>query len=215
MVSNYVIVLFKNKKKYKIIKEYNTYKNALSLYNQKVKECDNVIFDVQTENGLDVKYEIALLEKSSSKVVAIFKTDEMGRNIKLDVDNPDYSILKIQEYKIPEKIQNVKTKEREDVNSIIKKYINDSSLKLVSKLNNKIIIQDDDKFNLFSSKSEYDAERFLINLESHMISNNRKNCLIVRDSSIEQKKYLYEVLSNVGFDKKMLYRKTTTHLKDK
>jgi hypothetical protein len=164
---------------------------------------------------LDVKYEIALLEKSSSKVVTIFKTDEMGRNIKLDVDNPDYTILKIQEYKIPEKIQNVKTKEREDVNSIIKKYINDSSLKLVSKLNNKIIIQDDDKFNLFSSKSEYDAERFLINLESHMISNNRKNCLIVRDSSTEQKKYLYEVLSNVGFDKKMLYRKTTTHLKDK
>ena len=48
MVSNYVIVLFKNKKKYKIIKEYNTYKNALSLYNKKVKECDNVIFDVQT-----------------------------------------------------------------------------------------------------------------------------------------------------------------------
>ena len=116
---------------------------------------------------------------------------------------------------MPEKIQNVKTKEREDVNSIIKKYISDSSLKLVSKLNNKIIIQDDDKFSLFSSKSEYDAERFLLNLESHMISKNRKNCLIVRDSSPEQKKYLYEVLSNVGFDKKMLYRKTTTHLKDK
>ena len=48
MVSNYVIVLFKNKKKYKIIKEYNTYKNALSLYNQKVKECEDVIFDIQT-----------------------------------------------------------------------------------------------------------------------------------------------------------------------
>jgi hypothetical protein len=48
-----------------------------------------------------------------------------------------------------------------------------------------------------------------------MISKNQKNCLIVRDSSTEQKKYLYEVLSNVGFDKKMLYRKTTTHLKDK
>ena len=123
MVGNYVIVLFKNKKKYKIIKEYNTYKNALYLYNQKDKECDDFNFDIQTENGLDVEYEIALLEKFSSKSLTIFKTDEMGRNIKLDVDNPDYSILKIQEYKMPEKIQNVKTKEREDVNSIIKKYL--------------------------------------------------------------------------------------------
>ena len=101
------------------------------------------------------------------------------------------------------------------MNQLIKKYITDSSLKLVSKLNNKIIIQDDDKFNVFATKSIYDAERFLNNLETYMISNNRRNCLIVKDSSIEQKKYLYEVLTNEGLDKKMLYRSSTTHLKDK
>jgi hypothetical protein len=67
---------------------------------------------------------------------------------------------------------------------------------------------------LFSLKSVYDAERFLNNLEKYMISNNKKNCLIVKDDSSPQKKYLYEVLSNLGYDKNMLYRKSTTHLKD-
>ena len=38
--------------------------------------------------------------------------------------------------------------------------------------------------------------------------------MIVRDTDISQKKYLYEVLVNQGFDKKMLYRTSTTHLKD-
>ena len=215
MDGDYIIVLFKNKQRYKIIKQYKTYKNALTLYKSMIDENKDVVFDVQTENGRDVKYEIALLEKSSAKLIAIFMTDEMGRNVKVDVDNPDYTITKIESYKIPEKIQNIKTREKVESNQLIKKYITDSSLKLVSKLNNKIIIQDDDKFNVFATKSIYDAERFLNNLESFMMSNNRRNCLIVKDSSSEQKKYLYEVLSNQGFNKKMLYRTSTTHLKDK
>lgn len=215
MNGDYIIVLFKNKQRYKIIKQYKTYKNALTLYKSMIDKNKDVVFDVQTENGRDVRYEIALLEKSSAKLIPIFMTDEMGRNVKVDVDNPDYTITKIEPFKIPEKIQNIKTRDKVEVGQLIKKYLSDSSLKLVSKLNNKIIIQDDDKFNVFSTKSVYDAERFLNNLESFMMSNNRRNCLIVKDSSSEQKKYLYEVLSNEGFDKKMLYRTSTTHLKDK
>ena len=33
-----------------------------------------------------------------------------------------------------------------------------------------------------------------------MVDNNKKNCLIVKDTSIEQKKYLYELLTNKGTD---------------
>lgn len=214
MNRDYIIVLFKNKKRYKIIKQYKTYKNALLLYNSMITESNDVIFDVKTENGKDVNYEIALLEKSSDKLIPIFITDEMGRNIKINVDNPDYTITKIENYRIPEKIQNIKTKDKIGIDKLIKNYLSGPSLKLVSKLNNKIVLQDDDVFNIFTTKSIFDAERLLNNLESYMINNNKRNCLIVKDSSPEQKKYLYEVLSNQGFDKKMLYRTSTTHLKD-
>ena len=215
MANDYLIVLFKNKVRYKIIKNYKTYKNALNLFNQKLKESDEVLFDVKTENGRNVTYEIALIEKSPEKNFPIFKTDEMGRNIIIELDDSDYSILKINEYRIPEKLFNIKDNIKIDMSKILLKYIKGDSLKLVSKLNNKIIIQDDDNFNLFSCKSIYDADRFLNELESHMINSGKRNCMVVKDTDNAQKKYLYEVLTNKGFDKKMLYRSSTTHLKEK
>jgi hypothetical protein len=215
MVNDYLIVLFKNKERYKIIKNYKKYKNALTQFNLQVDRMSDVVFDVQTENGKDVKYEIALLEKTSEKLLPIYLTDELGRNQSVQVDDPNYSIIKISDYKISEKLHNIRTNERIDTNDVISKYLKTDSLKLISKLNNKIIIQDDDVFNLFSLKSVYDAERFLNCIESYLINNNKRNCMVVKDSSPEQKKYLYEVLSKQGFNKGMLYRKSTTHLKDK
>lgn len=215
MNNNYIIILFKNKERYKIIKKYKTYKNALPFFNSKVKESNDVVFDVQTENGRDVKYEIALLERTSEKLFPIYRTDEMGRNVPVELNDPNYKILKIEKYNIPEKVFSIAKKQKISSEKLINNYLKGSSLKLVSKLNNKIIIQDEDIYNLFSLKSIYDADRFLINLENHMIKNNKNNCLIVRDSSKEQKKYLYEILTNLGYNKSMLYRTSTTHLKDK
>jgi len=215
MNNNYTIILFKNKERYKIIKNYKTYKNALPFFNSKVKESNEVVFDVQTENGRDVNYEIALIEKTSEKLFPIYRTDEMGRNIPVQLNDPNYAILKIEKYNIPEKVFHISKKQKISSEKLINTYLKGDSLKLVSKLNNKIIIQDENIYNLFSLKSIYDADRFLINLEKYMISNNKSNCLIVKDSSREQKKYLYEILTNLGYNKSMLYRTSTTHLKDK
>jgi hypothetical protein len=215
MNNNYTIILFKNKERYKIIKNYKTYKNALPFFNSKVKESNDVVFDVQTENGRDVNYEISLIEKTSEKLFPIYRTDEMGRNIPVQLNDPNYAILKIEKYNIPEKVFHISKKQKISSEKLINTYLKGDSLKLVSKLNNKIIIQDEDIYNLFSLKSIYDADRFLINLEKYMISNNKSNCLIVKDSSREQKKYLYEILTNLGYNKSMLYRTSTTHLKDK
>ena len=215
MNNNYTIILFKNKERYKIIKNYKTYKNALPFFNSKVKESNEVVFDVQTENGRDVSYEIALIEKTSEKLFPIYKTDEMGRNIPIELNDPNYAIIKIEKYNIPEKVFHINKKQKISSEKLITNFLRGDSLKLVSKLNNKIIIQDEDVYNLFSLKSIYDADRFLTNLEKYMIANHKNNCLIVKDSSREQKKYLYEILSNLGYNKDMLYRTSTTHLKDK
>lgn len=215
MKSEFLIVIFKNKLRYKIIKKYRQYKTAIVFYEKLLKESENVFFDIQTENGRDINYELALLETKTSKSESIYITDDMGRNIKVELDDPEYNIIKISKYNFPEKLTNISTKERIDASIIVNQYLKGTNLKLISKLNNKIVIQDDDKFNLFSTKSIYDAERFIDSLEKHLINNNKRNCLIVKDTDVAQKKYLYEVLSNLGYDKKMLYRVSTTHLKHK
>jgi hypothetical protein len=81
------------------------------------------------------------------------------------------------------------------------------SIKLISKLNNKIIVQKDETISLYSLKNEDDANRIL-----EIITNEKiKPYIISYDISIEQRKYLYSLLEERGYDKQMLYRKFTTH----
>ena len=49
----------------------------------------------------------------------------------------------------------------------IKTYLQKNKIKLISKLNNKVIVQVDDVFNLFSLKTDFDCDRFLGLLEDY------------------------------------------------
>jgi tricorn protease-like protein len=49
-------------------------------------------------------------------------------------------------------------------------------LKLVSKLNNKIVVQNDDKFNLFTLKNDNDSSRFIDKLSELFIEQKRFDC---------------------------------------
>jgi hypothetical protein len=81
---------------------------------------------------------------------------------------------------------------------------------MVSKLKNKVVVQDDDIFDLFSLKNEEDADRFLKILQQSSVGGKM---IIVRDISSPQRKYLYDILVEKGFDKKFLYTSYTTYPK--
>ena len=81
---------------------------------------------------------------------------------------------------------------------------------MISKLNNKFIIQDDDEYNLFSLKNEEDSDRFLDLLQTTDIF---KKSLVVKDISTAQRKYLYNILVESGYNKRFLYTNYTTYPK--
>jgi hypothetical protein len=58
---NYLIVVFKNKSKQKIIKKFKTSNRASDFYKSILEKNDEVIFETKHENGNYVDYEIALL----------------------------------------------------------------------------------------------------------------------------------------------------------
>ena len=118
--------------------------------------------------------------------------------------------MKISNYKIEDFIYDIQKNKRLNFITFIRNYIPREGIKLVSKLNNKVVIQNDENFFLFSLKSEDESKRFLTALEDYMLSNNRMDCIIVSDDSNRQKKYLYELLSSKGISKSMLYKKSTT-----
>ena len=75
-----------------------------------------------------------------------------------------------------------------------------------------MIFQRDDEINLFTFKCEDDCEIFLESLVNKFQKEKRMDCLIVKDSSKPQKKYLYNLLVDKGFPINYLQRYSTTHL---
>ena len=208
---NYLVVVFKNRIKQKIIKKFVTSKKASEFYNKTIKENDDVIFDTRYENGNSAKYEIALLEKKGNTLFPIYTKDELGRNVKLDFDDDEYNIIQISPYKVPEQVYDYQTKNRISVETFINKYLSKTGVKLVSKINNKIVVQNEDDIKLFTMKNEDDAKRLIECLTERFVRLKRGDCMFVLDISSPQRKYLYKLLTDMGYNIDYLYRKETTY----
>ena len=207
---NFLIVLFKNKTRKKIIKKFKTSKRALDFFNKILADSDKVIFNREYENGHPCTFDIAIVERSDKKLFPHFVTDEYGRNIKIELSEDDYEIVKIVKYNVVEQIFDNQTNKRISVNNFIKTYLNGDGLKMISSLNNKIVVQLDSNIYLFSLKTENDSSRFIDSLSSHFIKIKRFDCMFVKDVSTAQRKYLYDLLEEYGFTRKVLYRQSTT-----
>jgi hypothetical protein len=210
-MENYLIVLFKNKVKNKILKKYITFKKAKNYLENLKKESQEVIFDKLVVDGCETNFEIGLVEKSSAQLVPVYITDEMGRNVKVKLENEGMTLIEISTYKIEEELFDLQQNKKIVTKELIKKYLKSDGVKMISSLNNKIIIQHDDEVYLFSTKNSAESERFLNCVSSYFYGIKRKDCLFIKDVSTPQKKYLYSFLESKGFDKKILYRKFTTY----
>jgi hypothetical protein len=213
MPNNYLIVLFKNKKKRKIIKRYATEKSAKEKFNKLIKENDKIYFDKKIENATPVDYELAILTNKTKIQTSLFLTDDLGRNLPVNLDNPEFVFLDIKKYKVEELLFDWQTQKKISFDELFKKYLNDKEFKSIYTLNNKLCVQIETSVSIFSLKDSDESERFLDMLQSYFMENNRMDGLFVRDISIAQRKWIYSVLEEKGFDKKRLYRLKTTFSK--
>jgi len=175
---------------------------------------NDVLFDTKYENSEKVKYELALLSKIDDYQLPLYKMDEVGRNNRVFMDDQsDYTIKNISDYKLEELIYDWQSSSRISFNQLITKYCKKKDFKVISKLNNKIVIQIDEVFSLFSLKNTEDSERLIDTLESSFRELGRSDAMFIKDSTQTQRKWLYGVLEKNGFNKKKLYRQKTTFSK--
>jgi hypothetical protein len=212
---NYLVVLFKNKKRKKIINKFVTFSRAKQYYDKLLKESNDVIFNVEIENGIDTRYELGLIELSDNQLIPVYMTDEYGRNSKVKLEGDGMTLFNIGYYKKEEKIYDLTKNKKITTQQLIKTYLKGDGLKMISSLNNKIIVQEDEKINLFTLKSEFESLRFIDSLSSHFFKLKRGDCLFIKDHSSAQRKYLFSLLESYGIDKKILYRKFTSPLQSK
>ena len=209
-MENYLVVLFKNKKKKKIIKKFITFSRAKQFYDKLIEESNEVLFEVKVEGGYECRYEVGIVEMSSKQLIPVYMTDEYGRNIKVKLDEDGMTLFKINTYKKEETIYDIREQKKITTQTFIKKYLKGDGLKMISVLNNKIVLQEDEKIHLFTLKSESESSRFVDNLSSYFFKIKRGDCLFIKDYSTAQRKSLYSLLESAGIDKKILYRKFTT-----
>jgi len=207
---NYLVVLFKNKKRKKIINKFVTFSRAKQYYDKLLKESNEVIFNVEVENGMETRYELGLIELSNNQLIPVYMTDEYGRSSKVKLEGDGMTLFNIGYYKKEEKIYDLTKNKKMTTQELIKTYLKGDGLKMISSLNNKIIVQEDEKINLFTLKSEFESLRFIDSLSSYFFKIKRGDCLFVKDHSSAQRKYLFNLLESYGIDKKILYRKFTS-----
>lgn len=211
-MANYLIVLFKNKRRKRIIKKFITLKKAKPFYKNLLGDSEQVIFPVEIEGGKECKYELGIVEMSSKQLIPIYMTDEFGRSVKVKLEDENMTLFEISPYKKEELIHDNQTNKKINSKQLIKSYFKGNSLKMLYCLNNRIILQEDEKINLFTTKNESEAIRLVECLSIFFFKNKRSDCLFVKDTSTPQKKYLYNLLESKGISRKILYRKFTSQV---
>ena len=197
----------------KIIKKFIGKYNCFKFYNKFISN-QNVYFPVEFENGKESKFEIAVLELNG-KLSSTIHRDEFGRNIDHKVEGTDYMIVKIQNFKYEEMVYDIADKKKLTFLEVVNQFSKNKDLKSVFKINNKVVFQSDDIIKVYSCKTDFESKRFLDELQRYCLENKKTDYLISYSEDIAHKKELYRILTNRGFDIKMLYRRSTTHPKDK
>jgi hypothetical protein len=208
---NFLIVLFKDKRKRKIINKFKTLKKAKEHFQKMLSENEKIVFGKEVENGHPCNYEVALLSKSNESDLSYYIKDDFGRQVRINLDDENFTIKEVKKFKVPDKILDYQTRKKIDVTEFISKYLSKKEMSMVSKLNNKIVVQKDDVYNLFTLKSDSDAGRFMDELFEFFLSENRTDTIFVKDYSTTQRKYLYKILEDKGFPKSYLFRHSTTY----
>lgn len=210
-----MVVLFKNKKRKKIIKSFVRKNIAETFYNKKIEESNLIRFNVEVENSEDVEYELGLVSTTLELQMDLFIQDDIGRNIKVQVDDDKFKILKVVPFNLVEKIQDWSTNKRITYDEFFKKYFSNRDLKNIFTIHNKLFIQKDEDISVFSLKNSSESKRLMKVIQDHLVTEKRADGIFVTDRDTVQRKYLYNLLEEKGFNKKRLYRQSTTFSKRK
>lgn len=208
---DFQIVLFKNKVKRRIIKKYANKAKAEEFFNKMLEKSQKVLFEKKVVGGNPINLQIGLLQKKNNKTNPFYIRDEFGRNQKVDLDDSNYQIIKIENFREPELIFDQQNKKKITVESFIKKYLMGDGLKMISKLNNKMIVQNEELLSIFALKTDDEVHRLFDELFDYFKDIKKYDCMFVRDLDVAQRKYLYDFLTNKGISIDYLYRKETTY----
>lgn len=211
----YQIVLTENRVKIKVLHTYSREHDALYRFN-KIKY-SNVFLPKKTiykEKQLtDVVYEILLLKKYESGDQNISIKDRFGRNVTIETNDGDWTVLGKVDYDIEEQFNvtgaNRKLNGKEILDHILLNNLKNTNIKQVVILNNKVVIEG---LNIFmvTCKNVHEATRLYNKLRVHCYDNNISHIVFFGTVPKPNKKIWYKKLhERTGVSYNRLYRSSS------
>ena len=102
MLKKYQIIIFKNRKRYKVLFSSNLKYNIQKKYNKYIRE-NNITFSKKFSSREPIHFEICMICNHGCKSKKIYKRDDLGRLDLIELEG-DSQIIEINDYEIEEKL---------------------------------------------------------------------------------------------------------------
>tara|TARA_R110000765_G_scaffold409109_1_gene507195 strand:- start:394 stop:1020 length:627 start_codon:yes stop_codon:yes gene_type:complete len=207
MLKKYKIILLKNGTPKKTLFSSNVKRTTYNKF-QKFINSKKPLFNREYVKRKFCQFELGIFSKESNNI-EIYKKDDLGRNILVDYGISNYHLVELSNYWVEELIYDHKIGVRISLDDLITSYLPKKNFKQIFSLNNKLVIQEESNFNIFSLKNVQDCKRLLYTIKDTFVNGGRVDSLFVPDSSTTQRKKLYDLLETYGFNRKFLYKQYT------
>lgn len=212
---HYKIIITSNNKKKKILFKGSDLSFARKKY-FKYKDTNKVLFSrdhIAYKKVKPVQYELILLKEWEKNDKIYTTRDNMGRNIEIVDKNKKWTILEKSDYHFEEKFTVFNYEKRLTSIDIIKYIMMKKQrgliVKQVNYINNKLLIHQNNDFDIISCKCQKDCEKLYYLLQDFYQNNNLKNIIFTGKIS-KNKKSIYKLIKEkTGWDDFKLYRTKT------
>ena len=212
----YRIIITQNGKKKKIVHKSNDLKNIKRKYFI-LKDKNKILYPRKTnayKKTKSVTYEIILLKKYEENDVPFIDRDGLGRTIEVKDINKKWSILHKDEYFFEETFTLFDHNKRLNTQEIIKKIVMKKHkvmmIKQINYLHNKLLIHQDNNFDIILCKCPEDAKRLYEILEKFSLNNKIKNIMFTGSIGELNKTETYKmIVEKTGWSRNKTYRTVT------
>ena len=211
----YRIIITANNKKKKIVQKSNDLNTIKKKY-FKIKDKNKVLYPKQTSAYLKtnpVKYEIILMKKWEEIDLPFVDRDMLGRTVEISDIKKKWTILYKDEYSYEETFTVFGHRKRLNCIEIIKLLLMKKHqtvvIKQVNYIENKLLIHQDNDFDVVLCKCPGDAERLYKILNDFVEKNKIKNIMFTGVVELGKTETYKMIVEKTGWKRNKVYRTVT------
>ena len=211
----YRIIITQNNKKKKVLSVGYDLRNIKKKY-FKIKDNNKVLFPKKNSTYKKlhpINHEILLIKEWEKDDLPYSGRDNMGKNISISDKQNNWTILHKDLYEIEEKFTVYNYKKRLSVIEIIKYILlkphQNIIVKQINYINNKLLIHQNNDFDVILCKCSDDCERLYVTLKD-FIDNNPTPNILFTGKIMKNKNSIYKmIMDKTKWGKDKIYRTVT------